>query len=154
VSREARSRATRCRALAPALQLARTSKEMGQGDVMASLPDATAHYRDSALAEDDPKLGHALERVVDAGQTLIVRRMDLLVEELSSLGTHLLASLVNTVLGGVLALVGWLITVTGVIDALDDRFARHWVEIAIGVLHIGIGAALLLWRRRLAKAVS
>jgi hypothetical protein len=81
--------------------------------------------------EPDPTLGHALERVVDAGQTLIGRRIDLLVEEeLSALGTRLLSSFVSTVLGGALALVGWLITMAGIVDALDDYFARHVVEIA------------------------
>jgi uncharacterized membrane protein YqjE len=119
---------------------------------MAS-PDARVTSRDPAVAEQDPTLGDALERVVDAGQTLIVRRIDLLVEELSALGTKLLSSLVSTVLGGALALVGWLITMAGIVDALDDYFARHAVEVAIGLLHVAIGA-FLLWRRRLAKAAS
>jgi hypothetical protein len=122
---------------------------------MASLPEMRASYRDPAIAEDDPKLGHALERVFEAGQTLIVRRIDLLVEELSALSTHLLGTLVSAVVGSVVALGGWVIVVAGVIDALDDRFARHWVEIAIGLLHVGIGIGIaLLWRRRLAKAAS
>jgi hypothetical protein len=117
---------------------------------MASLPESRV-YRDSAIAEHDPTLGHALERVVEAGQTLIVRRMDLLVEEISSLGSKLLTDLVSTVLGAGVAVVGWLIAVAGIIDALDDRFARYSVEIAIGLLHVAIGVALL-WRRQIAKA--
>ena len=123
---------------------------------MASLPEARVTYRDrdAAIGEADPTLGHAIERVFDAGQTLIVRRIDLLVEELSSMGTQLIAALVSTLLGTVAALVGWGIAVAGIIDALDERFARHWVEIAIGLVHLAAGAALLLWRRKNAKAAT
>jgi hypothetical protein len=120
---------------------------------MASPSESHLTYRDPAIGEGDPTLGHALERVIDAGQTLIVRRIDLLVEELSSLGNHLLTTLVSTAVGALLALVGWLIIVAGIVDALDDRFPRHGVEIAIGLVHVLAGAALL-WRRRLAKAAS
>ena len=119
---------------------------------MASLPEARPNYRETANG-DDPKLGHALERVFDAGQRLIVRRIDLLVEELSALGNQLVGTIVSAALGGVLALVGWVVVLAGIIDALDQRFARHWVAIAIGIVHLAIGVGLLL-RRRIARAAS
>ena len=117
------------------------------------LPESRTTYRDPEIEEGDPTLGHALERVFDAGQTLIVRRNDLLVEELSAHSTQLLGKVASTVLGAAVVLVGWLITVDGIVDVLDDYFARHAVEIAIGFVHLAIGGALL-WRRRIAKAAS
>jgi Protein of unknown function (DUF1469). len=96
----------------------------------------------------DPRFGDALERVYDAGQTLIVRRIDLLVEELSAQGRSLLAFAVGTIFGAMALLVGWFFVVAGVIDAIDDYFPRFAVEIVVGILHVGAGAAIAIARRR------
>ncbi len=110
---------------------------------MSSLSDAHV-----SIARD-PSLGDALERVVDAGQTLIVRRLDLLVEEFSAQAASLLASSGRVILGGALALLGWVIAVVGAIDVLDDYVARSAVEIAAGLIHVGVGVAIMkAWRGR------
>jgi hypothetical protein len=103
----------------------------------------------------DPSFGDALERVYGAGQTLIVRRIDLLVEELAAQGRSLLAASVTTVLGAAGALVGWIFVVAGVIDVLDPYVPRYVVEIAVGILHIGIGVTIIMAGRwRAAEEVS
>jgi uncharacterized membrane protein YqjE len=125
---------------------------------MATLPESRGTesrtaYRDHAIP-DDPSIGHALERIFDAGQTLIVRRMDLLVMEMSALSAQTIRMVAISVVGGVTTLVGWLILLAGVTDWLDDYFARQAVEIAIGLVHLAVGVALLLWRRRVARAAT
>jgi len=125
---------------------------------MATLPgsrttESRPTYRSHDIP-DDPTIGHALERIFDAGQTLIVRRLDLLVEEMSALSTKTLRMVAMTLVGGVAALVGWLILLAGITDWLDDYFARQAVEIAIGLVHLAVGVALLVWRRRIAKAAT
>jgi len=67
----------------------------------------------------DPSFGNALERVYGAGQELIVRRIDLLVEELAAQGRSLLPT-VGTIFGAMAVLVGWFFVVAGVVDAIDD----------------------------------
>lgn len=91
----------------------------------------------------EPTVGDALERTVEAGQSLIVRRIDLLVAE-----TKLLAqSGALGLIGGVIALIGWVLLVQGIVDGLDQRFPRFAVELAVAVVHFGL-AALLLFRVR------
>jgi hypothetical protein len=96
----------------------------------------------------NPSVGDAIERVYDAGQTLIVRRIDLLVEELSEQGRSLLTAAVGTIFGAMALLVGWFFVVAGAIDAIDDYVPRFAVEIVVGVLHVGAGAAIAIARRR------
>src|SRR5262245_13996356 len=43
---------------------------------MSSLHDVHVSYTDPATAGGDPSLGHALERVLEAEQALVVRRLD------------------------------------------------------------------------------
>jgi hypothetical protein len=91
----------------------------------------------------EPTVGDALERTYEAGQSLIVRRIDLLVAE-----SKLLAqSGAMALLGGVIALIGWILLVQGVVDGLAQRFPRFAVELVVGFLHVGL-AALLLFRVR------
>jgi hypothetical protein len=85
----------------------------------------------------------ALERTYEAGQSLIVRRIDLLVAEAKLLAqTGAMA-----VVGGVIALLGWIYLVQGVVDGLAQRFPRFGVLLAVGLLHVG-GAVLLMLRAR------
>jgi len=121
---------------------------------MSSLPTSSAPYRDSAGATEDPSLGNAIERVYEAGQSLLVRRIDLLVEELAEHARSLLAAAGIPFAGAVVALVGWFIAVAGIIDALDGSFPRFAVEIVIGILHVGIGVALVIVARRRATAAK
>jgi protein-S-isoprenylcysteine O-methyltransferase Ste14 len=102
---------------------------------------------DPAADGADPSFGKALERVLDAGQTLIVRRIDLLVDELSARGRSLLTAAV----GAIALLMGWFFVVAAVLDAIDDYFPRFAVEIVAGVLHVGVGAAIAIARRQRAS---
>lgn len=88
-------------------------------------------------------IGDALERTYEAGQSLIVQRIDLLVAE-----SKLLAQNGGMlVLGAVVGLAGWLFLVQGVIDGLAQRFPRFAVELAMGVAHVGLAALVLLRAR-------
>ena len=53
---------------------------------MSSLPSSHVSNGDPVADGADPSFGNALERVYGAGQELIVRRIDLLVEELAAQG--------------------------------------------------------------------
>lgn len=91
----------------------------------------------------EPRIGDALERTYEAGQSLIVQRIDLLVAEskLLARGGGLLA------LGAVVALLGWIHLVQGAIDGLAARYPRFAVELAVGVVHVA-AAALFFFRAR------
>jgi hypothetical protein len=91
----------------------------------------------------ESSIGDALERTYEAGQSLIVQRIDLLVAE-----SKLLAqSGGRLALGVVVALAGWLFLVQGVIDGLAQRHPRFAVELAMGLAHAGLAALVLLRAR-------
>jgi hypothetical protein len=96
----------------------------------------------------EPSIGRALERTYEAGQSLIVQRLDLLMAE-----SKLLAqSGRGVVLGAALALTGWVYLMQGVIDGLAQHHPRFAVEVAIGLAHLGLAALLLLRTRSLGGA--
>jgi hypothetical protein len=111
---------------------------------MASPVQAPVSHRDPTIGATDPTLGNALERVFEAQQTLIVRRLDLFAEKLTARGWDFVVA----ALGSITALVGWLIAMAGVVDALDDRYARYAVEIALGAAHVAAGIGIILYQRR------
>lgn len=115
---------------------------------MSNLHDVRVSYSDPAVTGEDPSLGHALERVFEAQQALVVRRLDLFIEEITAKAKSLVTISIGTLAGAIAAFAGWFIAIAGVINALDDHFARSTVEIAIGALHIGAGIALILYLRR------
>jgi uncharacterized membrane protein YqjE len=123
---------------------------------MSSLHDVRVSYSDSAVTGEDPSLGDALERVFEAQQSLVVRRVDLLLEEITAKAKSLVSLFVGAIVGALAALAGWFIAIAGVIDVLDDRFARSAVEIGMGMLHVGAGIALVLYllRRRIPEVSS
>jgi hypothetical protein len=87
----------------------------------------------------ESSIGDALERTYEAGQSLIVHRIDLLVAE-----SKLLAqSSGMPLLGGVIALTGW-IYLLGVIDGPALHLPRFAVELGVGIAHIGLAALLFL----------
>jgi hypothetical protein len=92
----------------------------------------------------EPSIGDALERTYEAGQSLIVQRIDLLVAESKLLAQNgaMLA------LGAAVALAGWLLLVQGVIEGLAQRHPRFLVEVAMGLAHVGLAALVLLRARR------
>jgi hypothetical protein len=91
----------------------------------------------------EPSIGRALERTYEAGQSLIVQRIDLLIEE-----SKLLAQSGRViVLGAAVALTGWIYLVHGVIDGLAQHYPRFAVEFAVGLAHFGLAALLFLRAR-------
>ncbi len=115
---------------------------------MSSLSSSQVYDGDPVEDGEDPSFGNALERVYGAGQELIVRRIDLLVEELAAQGRNLLAAAVGTIFGAMALLVGWIFVVAGVVDAIDDYVPRFAAEIVVGILHVGVGAAIAIARRQ------
>jgi hypothetical protein len=91
----------------------------------------------------EPTVTDALERTYEAGQSLIVRRIDLLVAEAKMLAQSGAMALG----GGVIALIGWILLVQGIVDGLAQRFPRFAVLLAVGFLHVGL-AGLLMYRVR------
>jgi hypothetical protein len=91
----------------------------------------------------EPSVSTALERTYEAGQSLIVRGVDLLMAE-----TKLLLRDGRTFGIGVLAaLAGWLFLMHGLVDGLAERYPRFAVELAVGLAHVG-AAALFALRAR------
>ncbi len=91
----------------------------------------------------EPSIGDALERTVEAGQSLIVRRVDLLVAE----AKVLLHGSRTFLIGSAVAVTGWLYLMHGVVDGLAAHYPRFAVELAVGLAHIG-AATLLFLRAR------
>ena len=91
----------------------------------------------------EPSMGRALERTYEAGQALIVQRIDLLVAE----SKLLVRSGRMVALGAVLALTGWIYLVHGTIDGLALHYPRFAVELTVGLVHLGL-AVLLVARAR------
>lgn len=89
--------------------------------------------------QGDPGFGEAAERVYDAGQALIVRRLELAMSEACVLAR----SAVGFVVVGVIVFAGWLYLVAGLIDALARDYPRFGVEMSVGGFHLALGAALL-----------
>jgi putative superfamily III holin-X len=121
---------------------------------MSRMPD---RFRDSTIATEwqdgnEVTVGTALERVYEAGQDLVIRRIDLLSEELADEGRKAVAHALATTGGAIVALAGWFIAIFGVIGVLDDHLPRAGVEIGIGMLHLAIGLAIAFRARRPAAA--
>ena len=114
---------------------------------MASPHEVRVTIGDRHAMNGDATLGSALERVLEAQQDLVVRRASLLMEEWIAKASDFASSSVLAGVGVVFALAGWFIAMFGLIDALDAWFARFAVELAVGVLHIAAGAALIFARR-------
>ena len=87
----------------------------------------------------EPNVADALERTYEAGQSLIVRRVDLLVAE----ARLLLHDGRALGIAGLVAVAGWLFLMLGVIDGLAQRVPRFAVELAVGLAHVGAAAVLL-----------
>src|SRR2546425_10530602 len=79
--------------------LAVASLRVREGRAMSSLRDVRGSYGDHAISDEDPSLGNALERVFEAQQNLVVRRVDLLVEQLNALGGNFVSTAVSALLG-------------------------------------------------------
>lgn len=105
-------------------------------------------------AGDSPSLGDALEHVVEAGQDLVVRRIDLQAERILERGRHALAASLVGIAAAIVALVGWLLFLAGAVDALSLRFPRNAVEMTIGLTHLAVGIAVALLARRSAALAA
>jgi len=92
----------------------------------------------------EPSIGDALERTYEAGQSLIVRRVDLLVAE----ARLLLRDGRTFLIGSAVAVTGWLYLMHGVTDGLSERYPRFAVELAVGLGHVGAATLLFLRARQ------
>jgi hypothetical protein len=101
-----------------------------------------------SIRPQPPTLTHALEHVAQAGQELVIGRIDLQTEQIVERGRSALAATLLAAGGGVLALAGWLLFVAGAIDLLSSRFPRSAVEMAVGLAHVAVGAGVVLNHRR------
>jgi len=83
----------------------------------------------------------ALERTVEAGQSLFAGRLELIIAEARMLvrdgGLSLLV--------GALGLAGWVYLMRGVTGGLSQHIPRFSVELALGLAHVAV--AMILLRR-------
>ena len=115
---------------------------------MANPHEIQATLGDGAFTDDEnATLGSALERVLEAQQDLVIRRVGLRAEELVAQITSFISGSLVAALGGAIAIAGWFIAMLGLVDALDRYFARFAVEIALGAIHVAVGVAILFARR-------
>ena len=121
---------------------------------MASPQQVRVTVADRSIDAEDPTLGSALERVLEAQQDLVIRRAGLLVEELVEKGTSFVADALLAALGVAIAFAGWFFAIAGLVDALDDYFARFAVEIAVGVVHVAAGLAIVFARLRRSRGTT
>ncbi len=94
--------------------------------------------------------GGAALRVYEAGQNLMVRRLELWVAEARGSARIGFALLMAAVIG----LSGWFIFVAGVIDGLARDYPRFAVEMSVGALHLGMAGALVAIAQRAAAKLG
>ena len=93
----------------------------------------------------EPTIVDALERTYGAGQSLVVRGVQLLLAE-----TRLFLRDSRTFgIGVLVALAGWIFLMCGVIDGLAERYPRYAVELGVGLFHLAAGALLVFRARNL-----
>ncbi len=98
------------------------------------------------VADEEPSVAEALERVYEAGQGLLVRRLELLFEQ----GRDLLAATLTAQAGAVFALAGWALILAGALLGLDEGAPRRIGIFAVGAAHL-LGGVLIV-RRGLQEA--
>lgn len=83
-------------------------------------------------SDEEPGVAEALERVFDESQALLVRRLELLIEQARDLvGSSLIA-----LAGAMVALTGWWALVFAALAAVPDERTRTVAAIAIGIAHV------------------
>ena len=100
------------------------------------------------LPEEDPSVAEALERVYDAGQGLLMRRLELLLEE----GRGLLIYALAAGAGLLVAAGGWALVIAGALVALDPGPPRLIAAVVIGCAHLATGVIVAYRALRSAKA--
>ena len=114
-------------------------------EVRVTLGDHAIHDADAAT------IGSALEHVFEAQQDLVIRRGRLMLEEMLEKASDLVSRSLFAAIGSLLAVAGWFIAMVGLVDALDDYFARFAVELVLGAIHVAAGLALIFARRWLTR---
>lgn len=89
-------------------------------------------------ARRDLGLGQAVEHVYEAGQALIVRRLELSMAEARLFARNGF----GFAFAGVVAFAGWFYFIAGLIDALARDYPRFAVEMSVGGFHVVLALAL------------
>ena len=92
----------------------------------------------------EPRIGDALDRTVEAGQSLILGRFELLLAEFRLFfqdgGIFLIAS--------VIAITGWVYLMRGLTHGLSEHYPRYAVDLGVGAVHVGAAIFLFYLRGR------
>ena len=113
---------------------------------MASPHEIHVTLGNGAFNDGNASLGSAAERVLEAQQDLVIRRASLMIEELIASAADSASRWLLATVGALIAIAGWFISMVGVVDALDDYFARFAVELAVGAVHIAAGVVMIFAR--------
>jgi len=113
----------------------------------------TQPHKNDLHAENEPQergVKGALERLYASGQTLLIRRIDLLVEEGRVIAKGTLVGLI----GSVIALLGWIRVMNGLVEVATRAMPHFWAEILVGALHVALGVGVLWWSRAVARKAA
>jgi hypothetical protein len=106
--------------------------------------------RQMPTARRDAGIGEACDRVFEAGQQLIVRRL-----ELGALEARMLArSGIALGLAALVGITGWLYVLSGLVDALARSQPRFAVELGVGAFHVALAFGLVAVSRNAAPSRS
>jgi hypothetical protein len=101
---------------------------------------------------EKPEYGvkRALERIYESSQSLVIRRIDLLVEE----ARQLVQDAALGITGCLIALLGWMHVMEGAVAALSRIMPHPGAEFVVGGLHVGLGVGFVLWARAHARKAA
>lgn len=92
---------------------------------------------------EEPGVSEALERVFEESQALLVRRLELLIEQ----GRDLVGDSLVAASGVLVALTGWWVLIFAALSAVPDARTRAIAAVAVGLVHVVAG--LFVARRAL-----
>ena len=92
----------------------------------------------------EPSIGAALDRTVEAGQSLILGRFELLLAEVRKFFQDSAILLIASVI----AVTGWVYLMRGLTHGLSEHYPRYAVDLGVGAVHVGAALVLFFLRGR------
>lgn len=93
--------------------------------------------------EREPNMADAVQRAIEAGQSLIIGRLALVASETR----QLIRESGSLLFVAVVVLTGWLFLVHGVIGGFARHYPRFAVEVVVGLVHLALGMLFVVRSR-------